>query len=83
VLVTVALPAVLSCDTEGPGARDKSGIGRQSRIASLEVTLAVSVTVLIKFQLASTALTVTLKEAPAVCAVGVPVLPVVLPGAAV
>src|SRR5712691_7443345 len=35
------------------------------------------------FQLASTALTVTLNEEPAVCALGVPVLPVALPGAAV
>ena len=36
-----------------------------------------------EFQLASTALTVTLNEPPAVCAVGVPVLPVAVPGAAV
>ena len=35
------------------------------------------------FQFASTALTVTLKEPPAVCADGVPVLPVAVPGAAV
>src|SRR5664280_3274455 len=34
------------------------------------------------FQFASTALTVTLNGVPAVCAVGVPVLPVVVPGAA-
>jgi hypothetical protein len=33
--------------------------------------------------LASTALTVTLNAEPAVCAEGVPVLPVALPGAAV
>src|SRR6516165_9280128 len=39
--------------------------------------------VLITFQFASTALTVTLKAVPAVCAEGVPVLPVLLPGAAV
>ena len=38
---------------------------------------------LTRFQLASTALTVTLNEPPAVCAVGVPVLPVAVPGAAV
>src|SRR6185295_18111827 len=43
----------------------------------------VSVTVLRKFQLASTALIVTLNGVPAVWAVGVPVLPVVLPGGAV
>ena len=35
------------------------------------------------FQLASTAFTVTLNGAPAVCALGVPVLPVAVPGAAV
>src|SRR6185503_17442987 len=35
------------------------------------------------FQLASTALTVTLNAVPALCAVGVPVLPVALPGAVV
>src|SRR5258708_30117925 len=39
--------------------------------------------VTIKFQLASTALTVTVKAAPAVCAVGAPVLPLAVPGAAV
>src|SRR5207248_1976910 len=36
-----------------------------------------------RFQLASTALTVTLKEVPAVRAEGLPVLPVALPGSAV
>src|SRR5438132_1529009 len=36
-----------------------------------------------RFQFASTALTVTLNELPAVCALGVPVLPVALPGSAV
>src|SRR6185503_17092441 len=35
------------------------------------------------FQVASTALTVTLKAVPAICAAGVPVLPLALPGAAV
>ena len=38
---------------------------------------------LTRFQLASTALTVTLNEPPAVCALGVPVLPEAVPGAAV
>ena len=44
-------------------------------LASLEVMPTVSVEVT-GFQLASTALTVTLKAVPAVCALGVPVLPV-------
>src|SRR5438132_13864791 len=42
-----------------------------------------SIAVLTRFQLASTALTVTVKAAPAVWAAGVPVLPVELPGDAV
>ena len=50
-------------------------------LASLELMPAVSPTVLIRFQLASTALTVTLKAVPAVCAVTLPLLPVVVPGA--
>src|SRR5258708_10233025 len=45
--------------------------------------LAVSPTLLTRFQLASTALTVTLRGVPAVWANGVPSLPVVVPGAAV
>ena len=51
-------------------------------MASVEVMPTVSVE-LTGFQLASTALTVTLKLLPAVCADGVPVLPVAVPGAAV
>ena len=51
-------------------------------MASLEVMPTVSVA-LTRFQLASTALTVTLKPVPAVCADGEPVLPVPVPGAAV
>jgi len=39
--------------------------------------------VLIKFQLASTALTVTAKAVPAVCPAGAPVLPAGVPGAVV
>src|SRR5437764_1034508 len=50
---------------------------------SVEVMPTVSVTALITFQLASTALTVTLNAVPAVCPVGAPVLPVALPGDAV
>src|SRR5260221_9374564 len=55
-------------------------LGRAA-LASLEVMPATSL-VLIKFQFASTALTVTLKGVPAVCAVDAPVLPVAVPGAA-
>ena len=81
VLVTVALPAVLSVTLKVFVPATKAVVAGNTALASLEVTLTMSVTVLIKFQLASTALTVTLKEVPAVCAVGVPVLPVALPGA--
>src|SRR5439155_268687 len=52
-------------------------------LLSVEVMPTVSVTELTRFQLASTALTVTLKAVPAVCAIGVPVLPLIVPGAAV
>src|SRR5437762_10889652 len=48
-----------------------------------EVIPTVSVAFVIKFQFASTALTVTLNGAPADCATGEPILPVVVPGAAV
>src|SRR5260370_33211113 len=43
----------------------------------------VSDAVVTRFQLASTALTLTVNALPAVCPVGVPVLPVALPGEAV
>src|SRR2546430_17404446 len=43
----------------------------------------VSVMLVTRFQLASTALTVTVKAVPAVRAVGAPVLPLAVPGAAV
>src|SRR6266568_2985660 len=51
-------------------------------LLSDEVIPAVSVLVLTRFQLASTALTVTLNAVPAVRAVGVPLLPLRVPGAA-
>src|SRR4029077_6649818 len=51
--------------------------------ASLDVIPDVSVTVLTRFQTESTALTVAVKATPVVCAVGVPVLPLAVPGAAV
>src|SRR6266516_4660545 len=55
------------------------------RVALLsdEVIPSVLLTLLTRFQLSSTALTVTLKGAPADWAAGVPVLPVAVPGAAV
>ena len=52
-------------------------------LLSLDAIPTVSVTLVTRFQSASTARTVTLKELPAVSAVGVPILPVAVPGAAV
>src|SRR5437588_797310 len=52
-------------------------------LGSLEVMPTVSPSLLTRFQFASAALTVTMKALPAVCAAGVPVLPVAVPGAAV
>ena len=52
-------------------------------LKSLDVIAIVWLTVLTRFQLASTALTVTLTAVPTICVVGVPVLPVEVPGAAV
>src|SRR5947199_10749576 len=55
----------------------RAGLGAE------EVRPTVSLTVLTTFQLASTAFTVTLNAVPAVRALGVPVLPVAVPGAPV
>src|SRR6266478_9535964 len=52
-------------------------------LPSVEVNPTVSLAVLTTFQFASTALTVTLKGVPAERDVGVPVLPLAVPGAAV
>src|ERR1041385_5514115 len=52
-------------------------------LASLEVMATVSLTAFTRFQFASTAFTVTLKALPAARALGVPVLPLAVPGAAV
>ena len=81
--MSVALPAVLrvTLNVFVP-ATSRSSLGRVA-LTSVEAILTTSVTVLTRFQLASTALTVMLNAVPAVCAVGEPVLPVADPGAAV
>src|SRR5947209_5587687 len=81
VAVTVSAPAVLNVilnDAEPPasGALDGS-----TAFASLDVIATLSFVVM-RFQLASTAFTDTLNDDPAVCAFGVPALPVALPGTA-
>src|SRR5260370_40837535 len=83
VAVSVLVPAVSSRMLKlCVPATSAAGAGRIA-LASDEVNPAVSVIVPTRFQLASTALTVTLNGVSAVSAVGVQVLPVVLPGEAV
>src|SRR5207249_316619 len=74
--VIVGLPAVLSVTLNVfVPATSAAGAGKAA-LVSLEVIAAVSVTVLTRFQSASTALTVTVNAVPAVWAVGVPGVPV-------
>src|SRR5438034_4204889 len=81
--VRVALPNVLSVTLKLLVPPTSAASEGRAALVSEEVILTVSVGVLTGFQLASTALTVTLKDVPAVCGVGVPVLPLPVPGAAV
>src|SRR5436190_17874880 len=81
--VSVRVPAVLSVTLKVCVPEISALLAGRLALASEEVIPTVSVTVVTAFQLASTALTVTLNGVLAVCAVGAPVLPVALPGAAV
>src|SRR6266849_4859464 len=81
--VTVWLPAVLSVTLKDFVPATSAALEGRTAFASEEVIAAVSVALVIRFQFASTALTVTLNAVPAVWAVGVPVLPLAVPGAAV
>jgi len=83
VAVTVWLPAVFKVTLKLPAPLVSIASAGKVAAASLEVSATVGVALVITFQFASTALTVTVKTVPAVCAAGVPVLPVVVPGAAV
>ena len=81
--MTVAEPAVGATSDERlrAGATSAAGAGGVALVSLvLRATVSSAET---GFQLASTALTVTLKAPPAVCALGVPVLPDAVPGAAV
>src|SRR5438552_314573 len=82
VAVTVRLPAVFKVTLKLWVPATRAALAGKVALGSLEVMPTVWV-LLTKFQLASTALTVTLKAVPAFWAVGVPVLPVAVPGAAV
>src|SRR5262249_14729998 len=77
--VRVADPAVLRVTLRTLLPPDNVAFAGKRAFGSLEVTATVSL-VLTRFQLASTALTVTLKAVPAFWAVGPPVFPVVVPG---
>ncbi len=64
-----------------PDTRD-AGDGSPALVSD-EVSATVSAAVATTFQFASTPFTVTLKALPAVCPLGVPALPLLVPGAAV
>ena len=83
VAVTVRAPAVWNVTLKLFVPETRAALAGRIELLSEEVMPAVSVALVTRFQLASTALTVTLKAAPAVCADGAPVLPVALPGEAV
>src|SRR5262245_26380110 len=80
--VRVQLPAVLLVRAKLLVPETSAALAGRTSFGSVDVMLTVSL-VLIKFQFASTALTITLKPVPAVSVEGVPVLPVALPGDAV
>ncbi len=82
VAVMVQLPALLKVTAKVAVPAESAALAGWVSLASVVVMPTVWV-LLIRFQFASTALTVTLKAVPALCALGVPVLPLAVPGAAV
>src|SRR6266404_4182611 len=78
--VTVGLPAVLRVTLKLFVPLDSGALPGKVALRSEEVIPTVSF-VFTRFQLASTALTVTLKALPAVWADGAPLLPLAVPGA--
>ena len=83
VAVTVAEAAVLNVTLKVCVPDASAVFDGKVALASLDVMPTVSLTLFTRFQFASTAFTVTLNAVPAVCALGVPVLPVVEPAEAV
>ena len=81
VAVTVAAAAVLNVTLNVFVPATSAAFAGSAAFASEEVIAMVSV-LLATFQFASTEFTVTVNEVPAVCAVGVPVLPLAVPAAA-
>src|SRR5436190_85360 len=82
IAVTIAEPTVLRVTLTVREPADKDPLDGSVALASLEVRPTVWV-LLTRFHAASTDRMVTVNEVPAVRAVGVPVLPVKVPGAAV
>ena len=83
VAVTVQLPTVFKVTLAVRVPATNAPFAGKAALGSLDAMPTISTLVLTRFQLSSTALTTTLKAVPAVRVVGVPVLPVVVPGAAV
>ncbi len=83
LIVRVEVPVVLKVTLKVFVPLTNAVFAGSAALLSEAVMLMVSLMLLTTFQLASTALSVMLKAVPAVWAVGVPVLPVVVPGAAV
>jgi len=82
VAVTLALPPVFSVTANVFVPAARAPFPGRTAFASLEVIPTVCVRVFTRFQLLSTAFTVTLKAVPEIWLVGVPVFPVTVPGAA-
>src|SRR5439155_16448074 len=83
VAVTVREPTVLSVTLKVGEPETSAASAGKTALLSDEVIRTVSVAFVVRFQLASTELTVTLNGVSAVWAVTVPLLPVALPGEAV
>src|SRR5262249_51397671 len=78
--VTVDVPTVFKVMLKTAVPDENAALSGSLAIVSLEVIWTTSF-VLIRFQLLSTAFTVTLKALPAICDDGVPVFPLAVPGA--
>src|SRR5258708_3314159 len=81
VAVAVQFPAVLLVRIKVLVPETKAVLAGNTSLGSV-VIRPIVLALLTTFQFVSTALTITLKPAPAVCTLGVPVLPVLLPAAA-
>jgi hypothetical protein len=82
VAVTVRLPVVLNVTLKVCVPATSAAFEGRLAFVSEELMATVSDTFVSGFQFESAALTITVNELPAVCELGVPLLPVALPGAA-